>query len=80
MSRSYRTNPITGVTTARSEKRDKQTWHRRFRRATAEAIRRGSDLMPDILDVSNVWAFAKDGKVHWSRRAWRIKPWKLWNK
>jgi len=32
MSRSVRKNPIMGITTCRSEKEDKQIWHKRWRR------------------------------------------------
>jgi hypothetical protein len=66
MSRSRRRTPITGITTASSEKQDKRLANRKLRRVTNEMLR-GSDLeddltLPDIREVSNVYSFAKDGK------------------
>lgn len=66
MSRSRRKTPITGITTAQSEKSDKRTANRKLRRVTKEILRRGSleddQILPEIREVSNVWSFAKDGK------------------
>lgn len=66
MSRSVFKTPITGNTCARSEKYDKQKANRRLRRRVRVAIAVGDDSAVDlgIRDVSNVWAFQKDGK-HW---------------
>lgn len=66
MSRSERHTPISGITTARSEKRDKQRWHRRLRAAVREALARGDEVMPVERDVSDPWSMAKDGKTWWS--------------
>ena len=67
MSRSKRKTPITGITTASSEKKEKRLANRKLRRVTNEMIRRGSledDLiLPEIRDVSNVWLMEKDGKM-----------------
>lgn len=38
MSRSRRKTPITGITTARSEKFDKQRWHRAYRHAERQRL------------------------------------------
>lgn len=66
MSRSRRKTPITGITTASSEKEDKRIANRKLRRVTKEILRRGSledDLnLPDIREISDVWGMAKDGK------------------
>ncbi len=57
MSRSRRKTPKIGITTTRSEKEDKRVANRALRRK----VRQGkSELM--IRDVSDVWAFGKDGK------------------
>lgn len=68
MSRSRRKTPIFGMTSAKSEKRDKQTWHSRMR----AHVRTGLTSIPqEQLDgyvapveneVGSVWSMAKDGK------------------
>jgi hypothetical protein len=55
MSRSRRNNPICGWTTARSEKEDKRIANRISRRTPVTE-------KPQIRAVSDIWAFAKDGK------------------
>ncbi len=62
MSRSYRKTPVRGVTTAPSDKEDKQRAHRALRRAERRAIAR-DDPGPRLKDVSDPWSFAKDGKT-----------------
>jgi hypothetical protein len=70
MSRSTRKRPWTGVTTAKSEKRDKILAHRRLRAATRllerlPEIREAAPGLsfPIMREVSDVWSFAKDGKT-----------------
>lgn len=64
MARSRRKTPISGITTARSEKSDKKLWHSRMRARLRTHIMSGgdADLTPLVREVSNVWSFAKDGK------------------
>lgn len=57
MARSYRRTPILGITTAESEKQDK----RRAKRYLRRKVRQGK-LYLTLRDVSNGWAFGKDGK------------------
>ena len=57
MSHSRRKTPVFGFTAAVSEKQDKRWANRRLRRAVRQGRR---DLR--LREVSNVWAFAKDGK------------------
>ena len=64
MSRSYRKTPITGTTTAKSEKKDKRIANRRYRRKCDQALR-NEEEMPVLNEVSNVWEFAKDGKSYY---------------
>lgn len=76
MSRSRRKTPIFGMTTARSEERDKVQAHRDERRAVRAAIAEDADLMPHTREVSDVWGFAKDGKRYrggWKRSKWMRK-------
>ncbi len=60
MSRSRRHTPVTANTYARSEKKDKQLANRRFRqRERATLFTRPPRKS---CEVSEVWAFGKDGK------------------
>ncbi len=76
MSRSFRKNPIIGITKAKSEKRDKITSHRKFRRAQNNLIsqfktyaeyeffQEDEKLPFHQRDLTSVWSFAKDGKQY----------------
>lgn len=68
MSRSHKHTPITGITVAKSEKKDKKTWHRRFRSK--------AKLKPDILEneVSSTWNMAKDGKAYHDKETIQKHP------
>ena len=71
MSRSHRQTPIAGVTSAASEKADKQAAHRRERRKVRTALRPAAEppeVLPAAREVSNPWAMAKDGKVYYGER------------
>ena len=67
MSQSKRKTPITGVTTAETEKAEKAAWHRRHRRA--EKIRLSSDggeyVPHSHKEHSDPWSMGKDGKKYW---------------
>jgi hypothetical protein len=64
MSRSRRRTPICGITTADSEKRDKQIANRRLRRAVSRVLRSDAeaDVLPHRRELSNPWLMDKDGK------------------
>jgi len=66
MSRSRRRTPVCGFTTARSEKQDKAAAHRRERRRVHAVLATdpARDLLPHRRELSNVWAYAKDGKQY----------------
>jgi len=64
MSRSKKKSKITGITTAKSEKADKQEANRRLRRKTKEAVKQGKDELPKLKETSNIWSFSKDGKKY----------------
>jgi len=65
MSRSKRHIPICGVTTAKSEKKDKRIYNRILRRKTKELIRKKEiDKLPKSLkEIVDVWSMDKDGKM-----------------
>jgi hypothetical protein len=67
MSRSYRKTPATGITTRRSEKHDKQLWHRRYRQRNRERVKAGMEPA-DIREISDPWVMGKDGKKYWGER------------
>ena len=72
MSRSRKTSPFHGATTARSEKADKQRWHRVLRRRQRQALKAGQEP-PIIREVSDPWNMSKDGKRYapgWDK-VWR---------
>lgn len=63
MSRSRRKTPIIGVC-GKSEKKDKRLANRKLRRMVHVLIRLGDEHFPSIREVSNVWAWSKDGKQY----------------
>lgn len=64
MTNSVRHAPISGRTTARSEKIDKQHWHRRLRHRNKTLV--NVDRQPlHFREISNVWSFSKEGKGYW---------------
>ena len=62
MSRSFKHTTISGITTATSEKRDKQLANRRFRRISRHRVRIDKEPLIDLNEISDIWDFQKDGK------------------
>lgn len=79
MSRSYKHTTISGITTARSEKRDKQLANRRFRRISRHRARIGAEPLIDLNEISDVWDFQKDGKRYFDLEEAKLFP-KLFRK
>lgn len=66
MSRSRRSFPACGITTARSEKEDRRIHNRRFRHHVKQALKSfdpEADVLLVLREVSNAWDMAKDGKI-----------------
>ena len=65
MARSKRKTSIRGITTAESEKKDKQFAHRKYRRTTKVVLQQVPDaeIFPHVRELSNPWGMGKDGKV-----------------
>ena len=65
MSRSRKKHPFSGITTATSEKQDKRLANRSLRRRIRVMLATDVevDVLPEMRDVSNIWAMDKDGKV-----------------
>jgi hypothetical protein len=68
MSRSYRHTPIYGNSLSESEKEDKRIYNRSWRRQVNQKLGKCDDdtVFPEVNDVGNVWAMAKDGKSYYS--------------
>ncbi|NUQ80809.1 MAG: hypothetical protein HUU10_04285 [Bacteroidetes bacterium] len=66
MSRSRKKQPFTGITTAESEKKDKQIWNRKFRRKRKQVDVDGLDDRI-VIKKDGDRSFSKDGKQ-------RLKP------
>ena len=62
MSRSFKHTTISGITTATSEKRDKQLVNRRFRRISKHRVKIDAEPLIDLDEISDIWDFQKDGK------------------
>ena len=62
MSRSKKKFKISGITTAKSEKENKQEANRKHRRIIKQKVKSKEAELPSIREVSNVWNFDKDGK------------------
>jgi hypothetical protein len=64
MSGSRRKTPISGITTAASEKQDKRLANRRLRRAVKQALHAVDypEVLPHRRELTNPWTMAKDGK------------------
>ena len=65
MSRSIKKTKKRAITTATTEKEDKQFANRRFRRKNKTKSKAAEeDNYPKLREVSDVWGFAKDGKIY----------------
>lgn len=62
MSRSFKHTTISAITTATSEKRDKQLANRRFRRISRHRVRIEAEPLVHLNEISDIWDFQKDGK------------------
>jgi hypothetical protein len=66
MCRSKRSSPITGITTAVSEKSDQRAANRVLRRVTWQDIRTEGadhDMTPLLREMSNPWSMDKEGSA-----------------
>lgn len=71
MTRSRKKTPITGITTAESEKAEKLAAHKRERRSVRQAIQSDpdSEILPHTREISSPWLMAKDGKQYLGNQA-----------
>ncbi len=64
MSRSTKKSKIKGISSATSEKKDKQIANRKFRRTVKQKVNLGNDEIPDLKEITNKFSFDKDGKIY----------------
>jgi hypothetical protein len=64
MSKSEKKTKIRGITTAKSEKENKQDANRKFRRIIKQKVKSNESELPEIREISNIWSFDKDGKIY----------------
>ncbi|WKB82442.1 hypothetical protein [Cellulophaga omnivescoria] len=64
MSKSEKKTKIRGITTAKSEKENKQDANRKYRRIVKQKVKSNESELPKIREISNVWSFNKDGKKY----------------
>ncbi len=57
--------PISGITTAPSDKEGKRQANRSFRRNTRMQVLKGKEIVSLLREVSNVWDFSRDEKRYW---------------
>lgn len=62
MGKSYKKNPISGITCVDSEKEFKQIEHRRERRAVKSLLKNKIENLPHKKKFGNPWNGTKDGK------------------
>ena len=79
MSRSFKHTFISAITTAQSEKRDKQLANRRFRRVSKHRVRIEVEPLVHLNEISDVWGFQKDGKRYFDPEEAKLFP-KLFRK
>ncbi|ADY28788.1 hypothetical protein IZU89_04905 [Cellulophaga lytica] len=64
MSKSEKKTKIRGITTAKSEKENKQDANRKYRRIVKQKVKSNESELPKVREISNVWSFDKDGKKY----------------
>ena len=64
LSRSRKKTKIQAITTAKSEKEDKQISNRKFRRIVKQKVVSEKSEIPQLREISNIWSFDKDGKKY----------------
>lgn len=79
MSRSVKHTTISAITTAQSEKRDKQLANRRFRRISRHRVKIDAEPLVHLNEISDPWDFQKDGKRYFFPDEARLFP-KLFRK
>lgn len=64
MSNSRKKTPKRGVTSSTTEKDNKRQANRKLRRIHRQQVQKGDTNFVLLREISNVWAFDKDGKIY----------------
>lgn len=78
MSRSHRKRKFCGMTSAESEKKDKKTWHRKFRQWIKQKVTIDDTFCPVAKDkhtICQVWSMSKDGKQYYGDLKKTFRKW-----
>ena len=77
MSRSGKHAPISGITSAKSEKWDKRVCNKILRLRAKKLLRGDYDKYIEPLpnECRNVWKMAKDGKHYWNPKKYVSRSW-----
>lgn len=67
------------MTTAQSEKQDKQLANRRFRRISRHRVKIDAEPLIDLDEISDIWDFQKDDKRYFNSEEAKLFP-KLFRK
>ncbi len=73
MSRSRKKHPITGNTTAETDKPFKQQEHQRERSAVRDALKTEKEVLPHVKEFGDPRGSAKDGKTIWTENQDKAK-------
>lgn len=65
MSRSYKKTPVSTIACCQSQKQDKRSCNRVFRRKSKIRLKQDCDLPVRLREVRDVWSFTGDGKRYW---------------
>lgn len=68
MSRSFKKNPFSAVACYSSNKKDKVTANRKFRKASRQKLKADLDLPYSLKEVSNTYEFSSDGLAYYHSR------------
>lgn len=68
MSRSFKKNPFCAVACHSSNKKDKTTANRKFRKASKQKLKTNMDLPHSVREVSNTYNFSSDGLAYYHSR------------
>ena len=64
MSKTIRKTLVTGITNAKSEKKDKRRWNKILKQTSKACIIRDAEPPKKLKEVCNVWSGAKDGRSY----------------
>jgi len=64
MSKSIKKTPVCSIITRATDKKNKKSWNRAFRRTAKSCMLREAEPPIRLREVSDVWSGSKDGKIY----------------